>query len=46
MTIKRGNQEIELTASEILQIYDDYRLECAIEDVEALCEQAHIKLTQ
>ena len=45
MTIKRGNQEIELTFTEMMEAYEEYRLDCAIEDVKGLCEQADIKLT-
>ena len=44
MTIKRGNQEIELTFTEMMEAYEEYRLDCAIEDVKGLCEQADIKL--
>lgn len=45
MKIKRGDQEIELTFTEMMQAYEEYRLDCALEDVKGLCEQADIKLT-
>ena len=45
MKIKRGNQEIELTFTEMMEAYEEYRFDCAIEDVKGLCEQADIKLT-
>ena len=45
MKIKRGNQEIELTFTELMAAYEEYELNGAIEDVKGLCEQSGIKLT-
>jgi len=45
MKITRGNQTFELTLTEMMQAYEEYRLDCALEDVKGLCKQADIKLT-
>lgn len=45
MKIIRNNQEFELTFSEMMQAYEEYRFDCAVEDIKGLCEQADIKLT-
>lgn len=46
MKIKRNGCEIELTDSELMEAYEEYRLECAIEDIKGLCEREEIDLSE
>ena len=39
MIIKRNGMEIELTAEELRKAYDEYELQCYIEDVISVLEQ-------
>ena len=45
MEIERNGCKITLTDSELMNAYEAYRLECAIEDVRQLCEQRGIDPT-
>lgn len=38
MKIIRNGQEFELTFSEMMQAYEEYRLDCTIEDVKGVME--------